>query len=68
MLKEFGGGLELTENWAWSFLKFISLTKRKGTTRKVEPFKKFLKDEKFTFQKKIFKWNVGSWYTVSACS
>ena len=28
-------------------------TKRKGTTRKVEPFNKFLKEEKFTFQKKF---------------
>ena len=37
MLKEFGGGLELTENWAQSDLKSMNSTKRKGTTGKVEP-------------------------------
>ena len=53
MLKEFGGGLELTENWARNVLKSMNWTKRKGTTGKVEPSKKFLEEEKFTFQRKI---------------
>ena len=53
MLKEFGGGLELTENWARNVLKSMNWTKRKGTTRKVEPSKKFLEEEKFTFQRRI---------------
>ena len=52
MLKEFGGGLELTENWTQSVLKTTNWTKRKGTTGKVEPSKKFLEEEKFTFQRK----------------
>ena len=45
MLKEFGGGLELTENWARNILKSMNWTKRKGTTGKVEPSKKFLEEE-----------------------
>ena len=53
MLKEFGGGLELTENWARNVLKSMNWTKRKGTTGKVEPSKKFLKEEKCTFQRKF---------------
>ena len=53
LLNEFGGGLELTENWARNVLKSMNWTKRKGTTRKVEPSKKFLEEEKFTFQRKI---------------
>ena len=31
----------------------MNWTKRKGTTGKVEPSKKFLEEEKFTFQRKI---------------
>ena len=53
MLKEFGGGLELTENWARNVLKSVNWIERKGTTRKVEASKKFLEEEKFTFQRKI---------------
>ena len=53
MLKEFGGGLELTENWACNVLKSMNWTKRKGTTGKVEPSKEFLEEEKFSFQRKI---------------
>ena len=52
-MKEFGGGLDLTENWARNVLKSMNWTKRKGTTGKVEPSKKFLEEEKFTFQRKI---------------
>ena len=37
LLKEFGGGLELTENWACDVLKSMNWTKRKDTTGKVEP-------------------------------
>ena len=50
MLKEFGGGLE---NWARNVLKYMNWTKRKVTIGKVEPSKKFLEEEKFTFQRKI---------------
>ena len=53
MLNEFGGGLELTENWAHNVLKSMNLTKRKDTTGKGEPSKKFLAEEKSTFQRKI---------------
>ena len=53
MLKEFSGGLELTKNWARNILKSMNWTKRKGTTGKVEPPKKFLEEEKFTSQRKI---------------
>ena len=35
LLKEFGGGLELIENWARNVLKSMNLTKRNGTTGKV---------------------------------
>ena len=53
LLKEFCGGLELTENLARNILKSMNWTKRKGTTEKVEPSKKFIEEEKFTFQRKI---------------
>ena len=53
MLKEFGGALELTENCTRSVLKSMNWTKRKGTTEKVEPSKKFLEEEKFTSQTEI---------------
>ena len=53
LLKEFGGGLEWTENWASNVLKSMNWTKRKGTTGKVEPSKKFLEEEKLTFRWKI---------------
>ena len=52
-MKEFDGALELTENWARNVLKSMNWTKRKGTTGKIEPLKKFLEEEKFTFQRKI---------------
>ena len=52
-LKKFGGGLELTENQARNVLKSMNWTKRKATTAKVKPSKKFLEEEKFTFQRKI---------------
>ena len=53
MLKEFGGGLKLTESWACYVLKSMNWTKKKGTTKKVEPSKEFLEEEKFSFQRKI---------------
>ena len=53
MLKEFDGSLELAEKKAGSVLKSMNWTKRKGTTAKVEFSKKFLENEKFTFQKEI---------------
>ena len=53
LLKEFGGHLELTDDWARYLLKSMEQVKRKGTTRKVEPLKKFLQEEKFSFQREI---------------
>ena len=53
MLNEFGGGLELTENWSRNVLKSMNWIKRKNTTGKVEPSKKFLEEVKSTFQRKI---------------
>ena len=53
LLKEFSGGLELTENCAHIVFESTNWTKRKGTTGKVKPSKKFLEEEKFTFQRKI---------------
>ena len=53
VLKEFGGGLELTKNCARNVFKSMNWTKRKDTTGKVEPSKKFLEEEKFFFQRKI---------------
>ena len=55
MLKEHGGDLELTEDWARHLLKSMEWVKRKGTTGKVEPSEKFLDEEKFTFQREISK-------------
>ena len=37
MLKEFGGGLDLTENWARIVLKSMNSIKRKDTSGKIEP-------------------------------
>ena len=53
LLKENGGSLELTEDWAREFIKSMNWNKRKDTTGKIEPSKQFLLEEKFTFQKKI---------------
>ena len=53
ILKEIGGGLKLTENWARSFLKSINWIKRKDTTGKLKPCKMFLEEEKVNFQWKI---------------
>ena len=47
MLKGFGGGLELTGNWARNILKSMNWTKRKGTTGNVEPLKSFLRKKNF---------------------
>ena len=55
MLKEHGGDLELTEDWARHLLKSMEWVKRKGTTGKVEPSEKFLDEEKFTFLREISK-------------
>ena len=53
ILREFDLGLKLAENWARSVLKLMNWTKSKDTTGKVEPSKKFLEEEKLTFQRKI---------------
>ena len=42
LLKEYGGHLQLTEDWARSLLISMDWVKRKGTTGKVEPSEKFL--------------------------
>ena len=54
-LKEHGGSLELTEDWARNVLKRMDWVKRKGTAGKVEPRPKFLEEEKFTLQREISK-------------
>ena len=53
LLKENGGSLDLTEDWARGVIMSMNWTKRKGTTGKIEPPKQFLLEEKLTFQKKI---------------
>ena len=53
LLKENGGSLQLTEDWARGVLKSMNWMKRKGTTGKIEPSQQFLLEEKLTFQKKI---------------
>ena len=53
LLKEHGGHLELTEDWARHLLKSMGWVKRKGTTGKVEPSEKFLQEQKFSYQREI---------------
>ena len=53
LLKEYGGPLELTEDWARNVLKSMEWVKKKGTTGKTEPSDGFLAEEKFTFQRAI---------------
>ena len=67
MLKEFGGGLELTKNWDQSVLGSINCTRRRDTTGKVELSNKFLEEEKFTFQRKVSSVMLVLIY-VRACS
>ena len=42
LLKENGGSLELTKDWARGVIKSMNWTKRKITTGKIEPPKQFL--------------------------
>ena len=53
LLKEHGGHLEQTEDWARHLLKSMEWVKRKRTTSKVEPSEKFLQEEKFSYQREI---------------
>ena len=53
LLKKNGSSLELTEDWARGVIKSMNWTKRKGTTRKIEPSKQSLLKEKLIFQKMI---------------
>ena len=53
LLKENGGSLQLTEDWAKGVLKSMNWGKRKGTTGKIKSSRQFLLEEKLTFQKKI---------------
>ena len=53
LLKEHGGHLELTEDWARHLLNSMEWVKRKGTTGKVKPSEKFLQEEKFSYQREI---------------
>ena len=53
LLKEFGGHLELADDWARHLLKSMEWVKRKRTTRKVEPSEKSLKEEKFSYQRDL---------------
>ena len=53
LLKENGGSLELTDDWARGLIMSMNWTKRKGTTEKIEPSKESFLREKLTFQKRI---------------
>ena len=53
LLKEFGGHLELADDWARHLLKSMEWVKRKRTTRKVEPPEKFLPEEIFSYQRDL---------------
>ena len=55
LLKEFGGHLELTEDWARHLLKSMDWIKKKGTTGKVEPSEKFVQEEKFSYHREILR-------------
>ena len=55
LLKEFGGHLELTDDWTQNLLKSMEWVKRKGTNGKVEPSEKLLQEEKFSYQHEISK-------------
>ena len=55
VLKKFGGSFELTESWAQNLLANMDWVKRKGTTGEVQFCAKFLRDEKFSFQRAISK-------------
>ena len=55
-MNEFGESFELTEGWSQNVLRNMDWVKSKGTTGKVEPVaKKFLEEEKFSFQRVISK-------------
>ena len=53
LLKENGGSLQLTEDWARRILKSMDWVKRKGTAGKIKPSQQFFIEEKLTFQNKI---------------
>ena len=54
LLKEFGGGLVLTDRWARHLLsKSIKWVKRKGTTGKVAPSPLLFREEKLSYQRDI---------------
>ena len=52
-LKEYGGHLELTGDWARHLLKSMDWVKRIWTTGKVEPLENFLQQEKLSYQREI---------------
>ena len=53
LLKEFGGHVDLSKDWAKRIFKKLNWKKRKATTGKVDPSPQFLAEEKFTFQRQI---------------
>ena len=53
LLKEFGGHIELSNDWAKRILKKFDWKKRKATTGKVDPSPQFLAEKKFIFQREI---------------
>ena len=53
LLKKYGGDLMLSDKWARGVLEKLSWSKRKGTTRKVDPSPQFLAKGKLTFQRNI---------------
>ena len=54
-MKGFDASLELTEGSTRNILKNMYWVKRKESNRKDEPCTKFLEEEKFSFQRAIFK-------------
>ena len=52
-LKDFGGHIALTEAWARGVLKSMEWSQIKNTNGKIEPIKRFLLEEKLTFQRRI---------------
>ena len=53
LLKKYGGDLMLRDKCARGVLEKLTWSKRKGTTRKVDPSPQFLTEEKFTFQRNM---------------
>ena len=55
LLKENGGSVELTVDWARSILKNLNYSRKKATTEKRKPSEEFLKETKLQFQNAIYQ-------------